>query len=247
MSAAPKTAMVLAAGLGMRLRPLTESRPKALVEVGGKALIDHALDGLRDAGVERAVVNVHAFADMLQDHLTRRRDMEILISDERALRLETGGGVKNARALLGDDPIWVANSDYAWISHDGFSGVAGAWDPERMDVCVIVVPKARTLGFDTAGDFSMDDEGRLNHRGAAPTAPLHCFGVEILDPAAVYADPREAFSLFDVWMRAQSRGRLFGVEPDGVWMQAGDPASLAAVQARLAEEALDEPNSARGR
>ncbi|HEX7759681.1 MAG TPA: nucleotidyltransferase family protein [Caulobacteraceae bacterium] len=244
---APKTAMVLAAGLGLRLRPMTEHRPKALVEVGGKALIDHALDGLRDVGVERAVVNVHAFADMLEDHLKTRRDMEIVISDERALRLETGGGVKNARALLGDDPIWVANSDYAWISDDGFSGVARAWDPDRMDVCVIVVPKARTLGFDTAGDFSMDSEGRLTHRGDAPSAPLHCFGVEILDPAPVYADPRQAFSLFEVWMRAQGRGRLFGVQPDGVWMQAGDPASLAAVQDRLVEEALRVPSLARGR
>lgn len=232
---APKTAMVLAAGLGLRLRPLTERMPKALVKVGGKAMIDHALDGLRDAGVERAVVNVHAFADQLEDHLKARRDLEILISDERALRLETGGGVKKARAMLGEGPIWVANSDYAWISRDGFGAVARAWDPARMDVCVIVVPKERTLGFETPGDFTIDAEGRLTHRGEATSAPLHCFGVEILDPAPVYADPREAFSLFDIWMAAQQRGRLFGVEPDGTWMQAGDPRSLAAVEARLAQ------------
>jgi MurNAc alpha-1-phosphate uridylyltransferase len=229
--------MVLAAGLGLRLRPLTEHQPKALVKVGGKALIDHALDRLRDVGVERAVVNVHAFADQLEAHLKARRDLEILISNERALRLETGGGLKKARVLLGEAPIWVANSDYVWLSGGGLSDVAAAWDPARMDACLVVVPKARTMGFDTAGDFSIDGAGRLTHRGEAATAPLHCFGLEILDPTSVYADPREAFSLFEIWMAAQAKGRLFGVIPDGTWMQVGDPVALAHVEARLAEPA----------
>ena len=176
---APTTAMVMAAGLGLRMRPLTERRPKALVEVGGRALIDHILDRLEAAGVTRAVVNVHAFAEQMEDHLARRRSPEILISDERALLLETGGGLKHARAMLGEAPIWVANSDYVWIEgrDDALGLVAQAWDPARMDACLIVVPKARTGGFETPGDFTRDDSGRLTHRGDASEAPLHCFGV----------------------------------------------------------------------
>ncbi|MDQ2861058.1 MAG: nucleotidyltransferase family protein [Pseudomonadota bacterium] len=227
--------MVLAAGLGTRMRPLTDNKPKALVEVGGKALIDHMLDRLAVAGVTRAVVNVHAFAEQIEAHLKRRTDLEILISDERAARLETGGGVKKARLLLGEAPIWVANSDYLW--RDGRAALnllAEAWEPDVMDACLIVVPKARTLGFDTPGDFFMDADGALAHRGAEPVAPLHCFGIEILDPRRVYEQPQTAFSMFQVWMALASEGRLRGVTPDGFWMQIGDPAALAVAQARLA-------------
>jgi N-acetyl-alpha-D-muramate 1-phosphate uridylyltransferase len=235
----PATAMVMAAGLGMRMRPLTERMPKALIEVGGKALIDHTLDRLEAAGVIRAVVNVHAFADQMQAHLAKRRSPEILISDERAMLLETGGGVKRARAMLGEAPIWIANSDYVWSDgHDDALGmVAAAWDPARMDACVIVVPKARTTGFDTPGDFFIDDQGALTHRGAATEAPLHCFGIEILDPQRVYEVGADKFSLFQVWSRAAEQGRLHGVTPDGFWMQVGDPAALAAAEARLRETA----------
>ena len=235
---APRTAMVLAAGLGVRMRPLTNHRPKPLIEVGGKALIDHLLDRLEAQGIGRIVVNVHAFADQMQTHLERRRGpAEILISDERAALLETGGGVKKARALLGEDPIWVANADYIWIE-DGrpaLQTVADAWDPARMDSCLIVIPKARTLGFDTPGDFFQDPDGRLEHRDGRPEAPLHCFGVQILDPTLAYAVPDEKFSLFRVWMAAAARGRLNGVTPGGFWMQVGDPASLKAAEARLLE------------
>ena len=242
MSAAgPGTAMVLAAGLGTRMRPLTDDRPKALIEVGGRALIDHLLDRLEAQGVGRIVVNVHAFADQLEDHLRRRRgDAEILISNERAELMETGGGVKQARALLGEEPIWVANSDYVWIE-DGEAAlktVADAWDPGKMDSCLIVIPKARTLGFDTPGDFFETAHGDLIHRGAEPEAPLHCFGIQILDPGMVYAVPEDRFSLFRVWMAAAARGRLKGVTPGGFWMQVGDPASLEAAEARLLEGAL---------
>ena len=238
-SRGPATAMVLAAGLGTRMRPLTDDRPKALVQVGGKALIDHLLERLEAQGVQRIVVNVHAFADQLQAHLERRRGpAEILISDERDHLLETGGGVKKARTLLGDDPIWVANGDYVWIEDDGPSAlqvVADAWDPARMDSCLIVIPKARTLGFDTPGDFWMGPDGDLEHRNGRPEAPLHCFGIQILDPTLAYAVPDEAFSLFRVWMAAAARGRLKGVTPGGFWMQVGDPASLHAAEARLLE------------
>jgi MurNAc alpha-1-phosphate uridylyltransferase len=231
--------MVMAAGLGLRMRPLTDSRPKALVEVGGKALIDHILDRLAAAGVTRAVVNVHAHADQLEAHLARRRSPQVLISDERAALLETGGGLKRARALLGEAPIWVANSDYVWLQgrDDALAMVAGAWDPARMDACVIAIPKARTCGFDTPGDFFPGEAGRLTLRGAAAEAPLHCFGVQILDPQRVYAVAAERFSLFQVWKAASEQGRLMGVTPDGFWMQVGDPASLAAAEARLRETA----------
>jgi MurNAc alpha-1-phosphate uridylyltransferase len=231
----PAVAMVMAAGLGLRMRPLTEHRPKALVEVGGKALIDHILDRLEAAGVTRAVVNVHAFADQMEAHLASRRSPEILISDERAGLLETGGGLKQARRLLGEAPIWVANSDYVWTPErdDPLAMIAAAWDPARMDACVIVVPKARTSGFDTPGDFFQDDAGRLTPRGEAAEAPLHCFGVQILDPQRVYEVPQDRFSLFQVWKTAAARGRLAGVAPDGLWMQVGDPAALEAAQARL--------------
>lgn len=236
MSAAPRTAMVLAAGLGLRLRPLTDSRPKALVEVAGKALIDHTLDRLVAVGVRRAVVNVHAFADQLEAHLAKRRDLEILISDEREALLETGGAIKKARALLGEGPIWSANSDYVWLDEPpgGLALVAQTWDPARMDACLVVVPKARTLGFDTPGDFFADADGALTPRGAAAAAPLHAFGLQILDPRPVYADPAQAFSLRNLWFRAAERRRLIGVQPGGVWMQVGDPAALEVVSARLA-------------
>ena len=235
MSAGPKTAMVLAAGLGTRMRPLTDTRPKALVEVAGKALIDHTLDRLKEAGVERAVVNVHAHADQMEAHLARRTDLEILISDEREALLETGGGMKKARAMLGEAPIWVANSDYVWIDEGepGLARVARTWDPTRMDACLIVVPKERALGFDTPGDFSRADDGALTRRGDAPTAPLHAFGLQIIDPQPVYADPATAFSLRGVWFAAAAQRRLIGVVPDGLWLQVGDPHALEVAEARL--------------
>jgi MurNAc alpha-1-phosphate uridylyltransferase len=232
----PDTAMVLAAGLGTRMRPLTNTRPKALVEVGGKALIDHTLDRLVEAGVKRAVVNVHVFADQLRDHLAKRDDLEILISDETDVLLETGGGVKKARAMLGEAPIWVANSDYVWIDDapPALPALADLWDPAVMDALLIVVPKERTQGFDSPGDFFRSEDGTLTHRGTATAAPLHCFGVQIIDPTLVYREPETKFSLLRVWLAAAERRRLIGFVPEGYWMQVGDPAALDAAQGRLA-------------
>jgi MurNAc alpha-1-phosphate uridylyltransferase len=237
MNGAPKTAMVLAAGLGTRMRPLTETRPKALIAVAGKALIDHTLDRLIEVGVERAVVNVHVFADQMRAHLAARADLEILISDETDALLETGGGVKKARAMLGEAPIWVANSDYVWTgaAEAGLGRIARAWDPARMDACLVVVPKDRTMGFETAGDFFRADDGALTYRGAAASAPLHCFGVQIIDPRLVYAEPEPKFSLLRVWLKAAERRRLIGVVPDGLWMQVGDPRALEVAEARLSD------------
>jgi N-acetyl-alpha-D-muramate 1-phosphate uridylyltransferase len=232
----PATAMVMAAGLGTRMRPLTDAQPKALIPVAGKPLIDFVIDPLVAAGVERIVVNVHAFADQLEAHLRARRDAEYLISDERAGLLETGGGIKHARALLGEAPIFVCNSDYIWQKPDGpaLQALVDAWEPTRMDALVVVIPKARTLGFDTPGDFFQAPDGTLTHRGTQAEAPLHAFGIEILDPRPVYADPRTAFSLRDIWFASADRRRLFGLQLDGLWMQVGDPAARDVAEQRLA-------------
>ena len=227
--------MVMAAGLGTRMRPLTERRPKALVEVAGKPLIDFVIDPLVAAGVETIVVNVHAHADQLEAYLAQRTGARFLISDERAGLLETGGGIKHAQALLGEDPIFVCNSDYVWKKPGApvLQALVEAWDPARMDALVTVIPKERTLGFDTPGDFFQAADGTLTHRGERAGAPLHAFGIEILDPRPVYADPRTAFSLRDTWFASSDKGRLFGLQLDGLWMQVGDPEALAVAEARL--------------
>lgn len=231
----PHTAIVLAAGLGTRMRPLTDDRCKALVEVAGRALIDHMLDRLRDAGVRRAVVNVHAFADRLEAHLAARRDLEIVISDERDALLETGGGMKKARPLLGDDPILAANIDSVWIEagEPFLDRLIGAYDPARMDDLLMLMPVEKTIGFDGAGDFFIDAAGRIRHRGAEPSAPLAHMGVHILDPRLIDAWPDTRHSAFAHWMAYAAEGRLHGLVMDGLWMHVGDPAARDAAEARF--------------
>ena len=231
----PTTAMVLAAGLGTRMRPLTDDRPKALVEVAGRTLIDHVLDRLVAAGVTRAVVNVHAFADMLQAHLAYRRDLEIIISDERPALLETGGGMKKARPLLGDDPVLVVNIDSVWID-DGAPAIARlveAWDPSRMDDLLLLVPVADSIGFGGRGDFFMSPDGRISHRGAAASAPYAYMGVHIIDPHRIDEWPAGPHGIFSHWMEYAEHGRLHGVVMQGLWMHVGDPAARDAAEARL--------------
>lgn len=235
---APATAMVLAAGLGTRMRPLTDDRPKALVEVGGKALIDHVLDRLVEAGVETAVVNVHWFADRLERHLAGRTTPRIVISDERAELLETGGGLKKARALIGDAPVWVANIDSVWIDRgDALGALARAWDPARMDVCLLLARREESIGFEGKGDVFLAEDGRLTFRGDAPAAPWAYMGVHITRPDIVDGETDGPFSLSTVWRRLAAEGRLYGVPMDGFWMHVGDPASRDAAEARLRETA----------
>lgn len=231
-----KMAMVLAAGLGTRMRPLTNDRPKALVEVAGKPLIDHMLDRLAEVGVETAVVNVHWFADRLEQHLAGRERPKIVISDERALLLETGGGLKRARKLLGDEPCWVANIDSVWTQPtDNLKALAEAWDPERMDVLLLLARREASIGFEGAGDFFLSDDGRLTFRGEAPSAPFAYMGVHITKPGIVADEPRGPFSLTRVWRRLAEQGRLYGQVLDGFWMHVGDPASRAEAEAKLAD------------
>jgi len=239
---APKVAMVLAAGLGTRMRPLTDDRPKALVEVGGKALIDHILDRLAAAGVETAVVNVHYFADRLEAHLVRRAETHplprIVISDERPQALETGGGVKHALPLLGADPIWVANIDSVWIEDaSAIEAVARAWDPERMDVCLMLASTTDSLGFHDSGDVFLADDGLVRFKAAGEIAPLVYVGVHICKPRVVADGPEGPFSLTPIWKALATEGRVHGVAPSGVWMHVGDPAARDIAEARLAGSA----------
>jgi MurNAc alpha-1-phosphate uridylyltransferase len=226
--------MVLAAGLGTRMRPLTDDRPKALVEVAGRPLIDHVLDRLRDAGVRRAVVNVHAFADRLEGHLKARGDLDILISDEREALLETGGGLRKARPLFGDGPLLVANIDTLWTDDRLLDGLIDAWDPARMDDLLMVVPMEKALGFDGAGDFFIGAAGTLDHRGARPAAPMAYMGVHIIDPRLIDAWPSDAHGTFGHWMDYAAAGRLHGYVAAGPWMHVGDPAAVAVAEAALA-------------
>jgi len=238
---APKTAMVLAAGLGTRMRPLTNDRPKALVEVGGRALIDHVLDRLADAGVEKAVVNVHWFADRLESHLAARTRPAILISDERAELLETGGGLKKARPLLGDDPVFVANIDSVWIDRAKTPGGAlgdliRLWDPERMDAALLLARREGSIGFEGGGDFFLGDDGQLTFRGEAASAPYAYMGVHITRPGYADAGPDGPFSLSPLWRASAAAGRLYGCVLDGDWMHVGDPQARDEAEARLKDE-----------
>ncbi len=228
--------MVLAAGLGTRMRPLTDDRPKALVEVAGQALIDHVLDRLAEVGVERAVVNVHWFADRLESHLAARgRGPQIVISDERADLLETGGGLRKAIPLLGPDPVFVANIDSVWIDRgDALNQLARLWNPSIMDAALLLARREGSIGFDGDGDFFLGDDGRLTFRGDAPEAPFAYMGVHICRPDYVAAGPDGPFSLSGFWRRSAAAGRLFGCVLDGDWMHVGDPQARDAAETRLA-------------
>lgn len=244
MMGVPETAMVLAAGLGTRMRPLTNDRPKALIKVGGRPLIDHMLDRLAEAGVRRAVVNVHAFADRLIDHLDHRRaGPAVIISDERGhtVPLETGGGIKHARAALGEGVILIANIDSVWTEDDepparAIRALCAGFDPGRESARLMLARMERTSGFDGPGDFFMDADDRLAPRRVtgAPSAPLNYMGVHLADPGPIYAHAETAFGLFPLWAAWAAAGRLAGQVMEGDWMHVGDPEALALAEARLA-------------
>ncbi len=232
--------MVLAAGLGTRMRPLTDSTPKALVTVAGRAMIDHTLDRLGEAGVQRAVVNVHAFADQMEAHLAGRTHPQVLISDERGGLLDSGGGIAKAIPLLGDEPIFVSNIDNIWIEGRtrALEALAAAWDPERMDICILLAPRDHTTGFERPEGFLRDPEGRLAHSNSSnPLPPFNNLGVQILKPGILADQPPGPFSIVPIWKRLSAEGRLFGAVMDGYAMHVTDPAAREAVEARLLAEA----------
>lgn len=230
------TAMVLAAGLGQRMRPLTLTLPKPLVRIDGRTMLDHALDRLEEAGIENAVVNVHHLADLVERHLRDRARPRITISDERGLLLETGGGVRAALPLLGPAPFLVLNSDSLWIegAESNIVRLVQAWDPGRMDILLLLASTATSLGYDGRGDFSMDPQGVLQRRREREVSPFVYAGVAILKPELFAATPAGAFSLNLLFDRAIDAGRLFGLRFEGEWLHVGTPASIPAAEERLA-------------
>jgi MurNAc alpha-1-phosphate uridylyltransferase len=234
----PQVAMLMAAGLGKRMRPLTATRPKPLVEVAGKPLIDHALDRLRAAGIGRVVVNVHYLPDALEAHLARRAsDLDIAISDERGQLLETGGGVAHALPLLGEQPFFVANADNLWVDGpvDTLRLLASRWDDATMDALLLVVPLARANCHAGRGDFHMDAAGRLARRRPARVAPFVYTGVQLVHPRLFADVPAGSFSTNILWDRAIAAQRAYGVVHQGLWFDVGHPAAIPATEAMLIE------------
>jgi len=239
VAAVPETAMVMAAGLGKRMRPLTATRPKPLVQVAGKPLIDHVFDRLRAAGVRRAVVNVHYFGDALEAHLRARvKDIDVVISDERSQLMETGGGLVKARALIGDEPFVCVNSDNLWVDGpiDAIRMLAAHWDDARMDALLLLVPLARALCHRGQGDFHLDAHGKITgRRKPGRVAPFVFTGVQILSPRVIADWPEGPFSTNLFWDRALAAGRMWGVVHQGLWFDIGTPAAIGEAEALLAD------------
>lgn len=234
----PTTAMVMAAGLGKRMRPLTATRPKPLIQVAGKTLLDHTFDHLRAAGVRRAVVNVHYLADTLEAHLRSVEGIDIAVSDERGQLLETGGGLMKAKPLLGDAPIFVVNSDNFWLDGpiDALSLLAARWDPALMDVLLLLIPLARAHCHKGQGDFHIAADGRITgRRQQGRLAPFVFIGVQILNPAILEDAPEGPFSTMTFWQRAIEAGRAYGVVHQGLWVDVGTPAAVARAEALLSD------------
>lgn len=235
MTAQIDTAMVLAAGKGTRMRHLSKDRPKPLIKVAGKPLIDYALDRFAAAGVSRAVVNVHYLADQVERHVCRRSAPTISISDERDALLETGGGLMEALPLLGDAPIFCTNTDAILLDkgREACARLMEEWRSGAMDALLLLAPIDETSGYDGAGDFDLDADGRLAFRSGA-RAPYVFTGLQILSPALIKRGPGGAFSTKLLWDEARANGRLHGCVHDGFWMHVGDPEGLALAEARLA-------------
>jgi MurNAc alpha-1-phosphate uridylyltransferase len=232
----PETAMVLAAGFGTRLRPLTEETPKPLVKVAGRPLLDWVLDRLAAAGVKRAVVNTHWLAERIVEHLSQRRTPEILYSHEPEI-LETGGGVKKALPLLGPGPFFAVNAKILWLNGkiDALHRLAAAWDDARMDALLLLQPTATAVGYDGVGDFVMDPLGSIRRRREREVAPFLFSGIQLLHPRLFEGAPDGFFSLNLLYDRAIEAGRLHGLRHDGEWYHVSTPRQLAEVEQRLAE------------
>jgi MurNAc alpha-1-phosphate uridylyltransferase len=234
-TAIPRSAMVLAAGFGERMRPLTARVPKPLIAVAGKPLIDHVLDRLTDAGIARAVVNVHYLADQIERHLAGRAHPRIVISDERAELLGTGGGVVKALPALGGDPFVHVNSDTIWIDgvRPNLARLFEAFDPVAMDALLLLAPAAGSIGYQGRGDYVMAADGRLTRRGEQEIAPFVYAGTALLRPELFKGAPSGAFSLTRLFDCAAEQGRLHGLRLEGVWMHVGTPDAIAKAEAAI--------------
>lgn len=233
----PTRAMIMAAGLGTRMRPLTDDRPKPLVKVAGKTLIDHALDRLVAAGVTLAVVNVHYMAQMVKAHLAGRRDIEIVFSEENDALLGTGGGVVKALPHFKDEPFFIMNSDTVWVEGIGHAldRMIARWNPDTMDALLLMASMVTALGFEGPGDFNMDSDGRLSRVGELRLSPFAFPGVQIAHPRLFDAAPKGGFSTNRVWDVAIDKGRLFGIRLDGVWIHVGTPEAVTEAENFLAD------------
>jgi N-acetyl-alpha-D-muramate 1-phosphate uridylyltransferase len=240
MSEPLKTAMVFAAGLGARMRPITDALPKPLVRVGGRALIDHCLDRLAENGVERAIVNVHWHADQIEAHLAGRKAPTIVISDERETLLDQGGGIKRALHAIGKDPFFLCNTDAFWIEgpRSNIARLAAAFDPDQMDVALLVAAAAGAVGVDWPGDFTMTREGRLEGRASRHVAPFVYTGVGIIKPELFENEAADVFRLAPFFHAAAARGRLFGVRLDGLWLHVGRPETIAEAEIAINRSTL---------
>jgi len=238
-----KTAMVMAAGHGTRMQPLTNDRSKAMVEVGSKPLIDHMLDRLAEVGVQRAVVNVHAHADHLEAHLkARKTGLEIIVSDEREELLETGGGVVKALPLLGYDPVFICNIDAIWQPFDPvLEHLIAQWRPSKMDELLLCARADWSLGYTGKGDFNIHEDARLTRRDDDSTKHVYA-GVQIFKPSLAKSFKIERFSRNKIWDETLKRRKLFGVELPGYWMHVGDPYAVIAAEAVLQEAAQNNNN-----
>jgi MurNAc alpha-1-phosphate uridylyltransferase len=233
----PQTAMVLAAGLGKRMRPLTATRPKPLVEVAGRTLLDRALDRVERAGIGTAVVNAHYFADQIEAAVAARPGtLDIRVSDERAQLLETGGGVVKALPLIDADPFFVINADNMWIdgSADTLRLLAQRWDADAMDALLLMVPLARAAGYDGRGDFHLDPFGVVAPRGEFRIAPFVFSGIQLISKHLFDGEPVEPFSMWRAWNKALATGRLYGAVHQGLWFHVGTPASVGETEVLLA-------------
>ena len=232
----PRTAMIMAAGLGKRMRPLTATRPKPLIEVNGKALLDHVLEKLRAAGVKKIVVNVHYLADALEAHLvTRAEGLEVVISDERNLLMETGGGLVKAAPKIDSDPFLALNSDNLWIDGpaDTIKLLASQWDDSKMDALLLLVPQARALNHKGMGDFHMDRSGRIRRRERSHVAPFVFTGIQMISKRLLRDAPDGPFSTNILWDRAIAENRAFGAVHQGLWFDVGTPQSIPMTEAAL--------------
>lgn len=237
MPVKPTKAMVLAAGLGLRMRPLTEKMPKPLVSVAGQPLLDHVLDRLDQAGVTEAVVNVHYLPDQIISHVALRKRPRVIISDERDQVLGTGGGVVKALPLLGDAPFYHVNSDTLWIDgvRPNLARLAENFDPARMDIMLLMAPTASSIGYSGRGDYTMLPDGSLRKRKENQVVPFVYAGAAIIAPA-IFADaPRGEFSLTKMFDRAEEQERLFGLRLDGLWMHVGTPDAVHAAEEAFLE------------
>jgi MurNAc alpha-1-phosphate uridylyltransferase len=230
------TAMIMAAGKGTRMMPLTADRPKPLVEVGGVALLDHVLDHLRDAGVGKIVVNAHYRADQVEAHLAAHAtDFDVSISDERDLLRDTGGGLVKALPMISDDPFICVNADNWWTNNgqNAISRLMAHWDAARMDVLMLLVPLATAYNSQGIGDFYMDADGRLSRRVGDAPAPYVWTGIQLLSKKLIVDPPSDVFSTNVFWDRAIAEGRCMGLVHEGMWFDVGYPAAIAATEERL--------------